>query len=232
MLRKTILTVLSVLVVGLVYACFMSIYGNISFDKEKKAREKAVIARLMQIRNAEERFKVKNGHYCGDLDSLIMFVKNDSVVEKVNREGEVPEELMGTMTEADAIRQGLIRRDTVWVRVAELLNIEHPDSIKYIPVGKPGKMFTLRTKNKFNEQTLQYDNLVECRARITDYMYEVDDKRVGQAKQDLQRKSKNRLEIDDKNYGEDWTDNSEGTWYGLCIGDLGDSGNKMSGNWE
>ncbi|MBQ0023317.1 MAG: hypothetical protein KBT29_08780, partial [Prevotellaceae bacterium] len=43
---------------GLLFACWTSIYSDIAFDEEKAAREKAVIARLMQIRDAEEQYKM------------------------------------------------------------------------------------------------------------------------------------------------------------------------------
>ena len=78
MMKKTIICLLVLAALGLVGACFMSIYTDIAFDNDKSEREKVVIARLLQIRDAEEEFR--KGHYgefCGTLDSLIDFVKEE-----------------------------------------------------------------------------------------------------------------------------------------------------------
>ena len=87
MLKKTIICLLVLAALGLVGACFMSIYTDIAFDQEKSEREKLVIARLMQIRDAEEEFR--KGHYgefCGTIDSLVEFVKTGRAVVKVDED--------------------------------------------------------------------------------------------------------------------------------------------------
>ena len=78
--------------VGLAVACYMSIYSDIAFDEEKKAREELVIARLMDIRNAEEQYKMTFGDYCGTIDSIIDFVKNGNTVDKIIKEGELTDD--------------------------------------------------------------------------------------------------------------------------------------------
>ena len=51
---KTVLNlVLAACVVCLVYICYGSIMGPINFEKSKKTREKAIIARLIDIRKAQ-----------------------------------------------------------------------------------------------------------------------------------------------------------------------------------
>ena len=50
---KTVLNlVLAACVICLVYICYGSIMGPINFDNAKKTREKAIIARLIDIRKA------------------------------------------------------------------------------------------------------------------------------------------------------------------------------------
>ena len=50
---KTVINlVLAACVVGLVYICYGSVMGPINFDKERGIREKAIIARLIDIRYA------------------------------------------------------------------------------------------------------------------------------------------------------------------------------------
>ena len=51
---KTVINiVLAACVIGLIYVCYGSIMGPINFDDAKKAREKQVIARLIDIRKAQ-----------------------------------------------------------------------------------------------------------------------------------------------------------------------------------
>jgi hypothetical protein len=92
-MKKSVINgLLVVCTLGLVVACFMSIYSDIAFDEEKEAREKVVIARLMDIRNAEEQYKMTFGEYCGTIDSLIDFVKYGKTVDKIIKEGELTDD--------------------------------------------------------------------------------------------------------------------------------------------
>ena len=74
---KTVLNlVLAACVICLVYICYGSIMGPINFDNAKKTREKAIIARLIDIRKAQQEYRtVHNGAYTANFDSLITFVK-------------------------------------------------------------------------------------------------------------------------------------------------------------
>ena len=52
---KTVINlVLAACVIGLVYICFGSIMGPINFDNEKSVRDKAIIARLIDIRKVHQ----------------------------------------------------------------------------------------------------------------------------------------------------------------------------------
>ena len=234
---------------GLAVACFFSIYNDIAFDDEKAAREKLVIDRLMDIRNAEEQFKMTFGEYCGTMDSLIDFVKNGKTVDKIIKDGELTDDqLEAGMTEREAVALGIIKRDTVWITAAAKLGIANPDSMKYVPVGrKADGSFTvvrstfdpsvydtiyqgiieLRKKAAFNMKSNEFDMMVEFRARLDDYMDGMSEKKIKNLKSDLKKRHKNRAELMLDN-----EDHTEGGWYGLRIGDLDDANNKMAGNWE
>ena len=114
-MKKSVVNgLLVVCTLGLAVACFMSIYSDIAFDDEKAAREKVVIARLMEIRNAEEQYKMTFGEYCGTIDSLIDYVKNGKTVDKIIKEGELTDDqLEAGMTEREAVAKGIIKRDTL-----------------------------------------------------------------------------------------------------------------------
>ena len=243
-------SILVLLTIGLAWACFWSIYSDIAFDEQRAEREKLVKERLLEIKKAEELYKKTNGEYVGTLDSLIDFVKNGKAVSKIIKEGELSDDqLESGLTEKEAARQGLIRRDTVWTTAAEMLGIKHPDSLKYIPVGrvadgttekrysnfdekkdfvevKVGE-FELRKKAEFNMRSNEFDILLEVRARLDDYMYGFSEKRIKNLKADLKKFSKNKGELMLDNQ-----DDLEGEWYGLRIGDLKDTGNKLAGNWD
>lgn len=247
--KKVINGLLAICALGLAYACYVSIYSDIAFDEEKAAREKLVINRLMQIRDAEEQYKLTFGDYVSTLDSLIDFIKNGKTVDKIIKEGVLTDDqLEAGMTEKEAVRLGLIKRDTVWVTAAEKLGISNPDSLKYIPIGYkadgtsitakstfdpnvsveiPRGMIELRKKAEFNMKSNEFDMLVEFRARLDDYLDGMDAKRIKNLKAELKKLNRNKAELMLDN-----EDDLDGEWYGLRMGDLHDTGNKMAGNWE
>ena len=86
-MKKVVNIVLVLCVCGLAYICVGSIMGSINFGKEREAREKEIIARLIDIRTAQIAFRDQNGgQYTDNFDELIEFVKNDSLpfVKKVS----------------------------------------------------------------------------------------------------------------------------------------------------
>ncbi len=107
----------------------------ISFNKEKLVIEQATIQKLKDIRSAQVAFKSEYSRYTGDFDSLITFVKEGrfSVVKAI---GSIPDSLLEAgMTEKQAVKKGLISRDTVKVSVLDSLftSVYPIDSIRYIP---------------------------------------------------------------------------------------------------
>ena len=65
----------------------------VNFDKEKTAKYDATIARLKDIRKAEIAFKDVNGVFCGDMDSLIHFVKYGKI-PKIRKVGMLTDEMI------------------------------------------------------------------------------------------------------------------------------------------
>jgi hypothetical protein len=160
MMKKIIICLLILAAFGLVGACYMSIYTDIAFDKDKSEREKVVIARLMQIRDAEEEFR--KGHYgefCGTIDSLIDFVKEGKAVVKIDEDVWTDELAESFESKRAAIDAGKFRSDTVWQSAAEKLGITCPDSLKYVPIGKAGAVFQLRKHEAFNLKSNAFDKV-------------------------------------------------------------------------
>ncbi len=119
---KVILKVLLIAaVLLLVYMCYRSIMTPIEFDKEKKVREDAIIARLMDIRKAQIEYKNINKEHAGSFDDLIKFL-NEGKIPFVVKEGVLTDEqLESGMTEQEAVKKGIIRRDTSWVIAKDTL---------------------------------------------------------------------------------------------------------------
>lgn len=103
-MKKVLNVVLFLCALGLAYICVGSIMGTINFSKERAAREKQVIARLIDIRSAQVEFRNQNaGQYTDSFDQLIDFVKNGQI-PFVMKVGELNDaQLEKGLTEAKAV---------------------------------------------------------------------------------------------------------------------------------
>ncbi|CCY02538.1 putative uncharacterized protein [Prevotella sp. CAG:924] len=63
--------ILGFCVLVLVVLCWLSVERPMRFEREQAEREKAVKARLLHIRTAEERYRARKGVYTGDWATLI-----------------------------------------------------------------------------------------------------------------------------------------------------------------
>jgi hypothetical protein len=137
-MKTAIQVALAVAIIVLVYLLWDSIQKPIRFNKEKDRIEQATIQRLKDIRTAQLAFRSENGRFTGDFDSLITFLKTDSfsVVQAI---GSVPdsmiEELGRKKAEQQALKEGLISRDTIRLSVIDsLFSASYPiDSLKFAP---------------------------------------------------------------------------------------------------
>ena len=73
-MKTVIQIVLWLACVGLAYLIYQSVTGPIEFNKVKQERFAQVIAKLKDIRNAQEAYKTVNKRYAKDFNSLIKFV--------------------------------------------------------------------------------------------------------------------------------------------------------------
>jgi len=71
--------VLWIIIVALGYFTFMSVYGEIKFNKLKVERYQKVINGLVDIRDSQLAYKEVNGEYTDNFDKLINFVENGKV---------------------------------------------------------------------------------------------------------------------------------------------------------
>ena len=221
--------VLAVCAIALVYICYGSIMGPIEFDKERKAREKEVIARLIDIRKAQVEWRqLHEGKYTADFDSLIDFVKT-AKLPFVKKEGSLTDaQLEAGMTEKKAMKiiekakktgnwrevekEGLMnfKRDTMWVSVLDTIYPKgfNADSLKYVPFGN-GATFEMVTRSDTTKSGAPL-NLFQAQTPYETYISDLDKQQIINLK-DVQTKL--------------------GKYCGLRVGDI-ESPNNNAGNWE
>jgi uncharacterized protein YpmB len=152
---KTVINiVLALLAVVLIYICYVSIMGPIKFEEQKKYRDNIVIARLIDIRKAQQEYRIQNKQkYTSNFDTLISFVKNGRI-PLVSKEGTLTDkQLEDGLTEKKAVaiiekakktgkwdevkKQGLenFKRDTFWIAVLDTIYPKgyNVDSLRYVP---------------------------------------------------------------------------------------------------
>ena len=143
-MKALIHVLLAALIVFLAYATVQSIAKPIEFQNEQQKRYAETIQKLKDIRTAQGAFKEVNGDYTASFDTLIDFVKNGQfkIVRKI---GEIPEDLLGQISEKEAIQKGMIIRDTTRVSVLDSLFPANYkiDSMRFIPYSG-GRQFTLK----------------------------------------------------------------------------------------
>ncbi len=134
---KTALNIVfTVIILVLVYFLVESIMKPIRFNKEKDRREALIKERLIDIRTAQEAFKSVKGHYTGSFDTLITFLKTDSI-PVVFKRGSLTDDMIasGITSEREAVRRGLISRDTSYIPVRDtIFSKGFPvEQLRYVP---------------------------------------------------------------------------------------------------
>ena len=134
---KTALNIVfAIIIVVLAYLLVESIMKPIRFNKEKDIREAAIKERLIDIRTAQEAFKSVKSRYTGSFDTLITFLKTDSL-PLVFKRGSLTDEMIaeGITSEREAVKKGLISRDTSYIAVRDsVFHKNYPiDQLRYVP---------------------------------------------------------------------------------------------------
>ena len=101
--------------------CYKSVTGPIEYDDQKTIRDNAIIARLIEIRKAQIEYKNMYKTHAGSFDDLEKFLNTDKLPFLIKEGVLTDEQLEKGMTEQEAVKKGLIRRDTVWVTAVDTL---------------------------------------------------------------------------------------------------------------
>ncbi len=159
--------VLGLCALALIYICYASIMGPIEFEAQREHREKAVIARLIDIRKAQMEYRsLHKGQYTESFDSLIDFIKTQKLPfvskegvlsDKQLEEGLTEKKAMviinkakktGNYKEVEKNNLQNFKRDTMWVAVMDTIFPKgfNPDSLRYVPYSS-GAQFEMYIKN-------------------------------------------------------------------------------------
>ncbi len=120
-MKVTLKILLAVAVVLLAYMCYRSIMGPIEFKDERDRRENLIKARLIDIRKAQIEYKNIHKVHPANFDELSKFLKDEKLPFLIKEGVLTDEQLEKGMTEKEAVKKGLIRRDTVWVTAVDTL---------------------------------------------------------------------------------------------------------------
>ena len=120
-MKVTLKILLAVAVVLLAYMCYRSIMGPIEFKDERDRRENFIKARLIDIRKAQIEYKNIHKVHAANFDELSKFLKDEKLPFLIKEGVLTDEQLEKGMTEKEAVKKGLIRRDTVWVTAVDTL---------------------------------------------------------------------------------------------------------------
>ena len=160
MKKLIIQIVLAAVIVFLGYQCYESIMVPQRFETIKKQRYDRIIQKLKDIRTAQEAYRTEKGKYTASFDTLINFIKYDSV--KIIRSiGQLTDEqLEAGMTEAEAVKKGFIIREVIKVNALENIFGKNYaiDNLRYVPFTNKKYEFKMGT-NLIKTDYIQQGNL-------------------------------------------------------------------------
>ncbi len=157
-MRLIVNLILIAVIAVLVWVLYSSISEPIAFQKERKTREEAVIAQLMEIRQAQEIFlSVSGGGFAPNFDSLKYVLRN----------GEV--RTIKVLGDPDDPTNETILYDTIYepaMKFVEEYEI-NLDSLEYVPYSG-GTTFDIQADTITYQSTLV--NVVEVKTIRKNYM--------------------------------------------------------------
>lgn len=208
-MKTTFKALLFVAVIVLGYLCTMSIIRPIQFEAAKTQREKAVIKKLIDIRKVQVAYLNSRGDYATNFDSLVSFLKNERLPIIIKEGTLTDEQLEQGMTEAEAHKKGIIRRDTNWVNAKDTLlgKSYNADSIRFVPGTDVA--FEMST-NSIPTQSGLWVPVFECRTPYEVYL-------KGLSRQEIVNLTKTAEDL--------------GKYAGLKVGSTNEVNNN-AGNWE
>ncbi|MDR1003531.1 MAG: hypothetical protein LBL97_00765 [Prevotellaceae bacterium] len=213
----------------LLYLCYESIMGPIRFDEAAEYRKNVVVARLVDIRKAQQEYRNQHHQqYTASFDTLIDFVKNQKL-PFIYKEGELTDkQIEDGLTEKKAMsiinkaqktgrydevkKWGLenFKRDTLWRSVRDTIfgKTFIADSMRYVPFGD-GAQFEMAIRNDTAKSGAPFC-LLEVKTPYEVYLNGLDRQEIVNLKDRQEQLNK---------------------YPGLMFGSL-ETANNNAGNWE
>ena len=208
-MKVTLKILLAVAVVLLAYMCYRSVMGPIEFDKTREQRENLIKARLIDIRKAQIEYKNIHKVHAANFDELSKFLKDEKLPFLIKEGVFTDEQLEKGMTEQEAVKKGLIRRDTVWVTAVDTLfgSGYNVDDMRNVPGANVQFSMDTATLTSGSGYTVK---VFQCGVLYDDYLGDLDKQLVYNLKDKAEKMNK---------------------YQGLRVGSIEEINNN-AGNWE
>ena len=208
-MKVTLKILLAVAVVLLAYMCYRSVMGPIEFDKTREQRENLIKARLIDIRKAQIEYKNIHKVHAANFDELSKFLKDEKLPFLIKEGVLTDEQLEKGMTEQEAVKKGLIRRDTVWVTAVDTLfgSGYNVDDMRNVPGANVQFSMDTATLTSGSGYTVK---VFQCGVLYDDYLGDLDKQLVYNLKEKAEKMNK---------------------YQGLRVGSIEEINNN-AGNWE
>lgn len=208
-MKVTLKILLAVAVVLLAYMCYRSIMGPIEFKDEKDRRENLIKARLIDIRKAQIEYKNIHKVHAANFDELSKFLKDEKLPFLIKEGALTDEQLEKGMTEKEAVKKGLIRRDTIWVTAVDTLFGKgyNVDDLRNVPGANVQFTMDTATLTSGSGYTVK---VFQCGVQYDDYLGDLDKQLVYNLKDKAEKMNK---------------------YPGLRVGSVEEINNN-AGNWE
>ncbi|MGZ2369756.1 hypothetical protein ACXR6G_08240 [Ancylomarina sp. YFZ004] len=213
-LKPVLQILLAFLIVAFGYLAYQSIMKPIKFGEIKKERYEKITQQLKDIRKAQNAYKEVNKKYTGSFDTLISFIKSDSMPMIKSIGSLTDEQIEAGMTEREAVVKGFITRDTIMVSALETtFNTSYAiENLRYVAFTQEQSEFKMAagivvTGSKVKVQVF------EAKVSNTNIFADLRDEYLDELKEE----NGNRIRMN--------------KYPGLKVGSL-EEANNGSGNWE
>lgn len=210
-MNKVITGLVALAVLALGYVTIKSVLNPVQFDAKQAEREAILQKQLKKIASYEEAYQSIHGRFA-TAEELADFLANGRLFY-IRAEGEVTEAMREQgLTEAEAARRGMIKRDTVWVSAKDSLLKDGTDATKLFDVlatGNKIKIDTAYIQQEIGKDTVNIST-VQATIPFEFYLSDLDAQRLEQKKDALKKKVN--------------------SFPGLRLGSLTEV--RLTGNWE
>lgn len=144
--KPVILIALWVIIGYLGYITFMSVYGEIEFNKLKDERYKVVIENLKDIRDSQLAHRTVTGKFEGNWDNLVKFIDTAQFTLTQRRDSTIIDKEMTRRFGVDMTKEIVIIDTLGYVPVKDSLFGADPryKTMMNLPVGKAGAKIELK----------------------------------------------------------------------------------------